>query len=149
MGEACFPSRLLELNDATRCTLERLETAEAAADRRGQLERLRAHYAALRQVETSHLEPLLLNQDATRHQAMAYRKACGRVTPMVEALERTSVTDPAFDRLLGRFVDAFRRVLDRGAELLNLLDRLLSAEHRQVLSEAIADAVPASLYARA
>ena len=132
------PRRLTELTDATREALDALEHAEAADQRRRGLETLHIRLHALRQLEASHVEPLLMTQIQTRDLALACQKARSRVSPLFDELERTPVTDPGFDRILGRFAEALRRLLDRTIDLVANRDRLLSPEHRRSLADALA-----------
>lgn len=105
---------------------------------------LHSRFHALRQLEASHLEPLLLSQAQTRHQALACQKARGRVDPLFDELDRTSVSDPTFDRVLTRFAQALRGLLDRTRELVASLDLVLSVEHQRLLEEALDQAAPAA-----
>lgn len=136
------PRRLNDLADSTRDALERLERADEADQRRRELESLHTRFHALRQLEASHIEPLLLSQTETRGIALACQKARSRVTPLLDELDLTPVQDPGFERVLGRFARALRFLLDRTRDLLSNLDRFLSPEHRQLLTEALDQSEP-------
>lgn len=135
------PRRLNELTESTREALGALEAADPD-DQRRCLETLHRRFYALRQLESHHVEPLLLTQAHTQNLARACQKARSRVTPLLEELDRTPVSDPDFGRILARFAEAMRRLLDRTTELLANLDHVLSPEHRALLSEALDQSEP-------
>lgn len=136
MNEDPVPRRLTELTESTREALDALEHADAD-QRRPSLATLHARFHALRQLEASHVEPLLMTQIQTRGLALSVQKARNRVSPLLEELDRTPVNDPGFRRVLSRFATAMRRLLDRTMELVDNLDRLLSPEHRRILTQAL------------
>jgi len=143
MDEAAIPRRLTALTDATRDALEDLESAEAPEQRRKDLGRLHTRFGVLRQVEASHLEPLLMSQAQTRALALSCQKARGRVRPLFDELDRIGVSDPRFERVLSRFAEALRKLLDRTRELVSGLGGVLSVEHQRLLAEVLDQAEPA------
>jgi hypothetical protein len=144
MPDATITHRLTEMTEATRDALLDLETASAPAPRMEELARLQVRFHALYQVEASHLEPLLLTQAQSSQQALACKEARGRVAPLLEELQRTPVTDPRFDRILPKFAAAMRKLLDSILEMVSTADRMLSAEHRNLLNEVLDQATPAA-----
>lgn len=143
MHEDPVPRQLTRLTESTREALTELEQADAAEQRREGLARVQARFAALRQVESSHVEPLLFSQTQTRGLAAACRKERNRVTPLLNELNRTPVSDPGFRRVLGRFAEALRRLLDRILDVADNIDRVLSPEHRALLAQALDQSSPA------